>query len=248
MPPGIRLPRFVYARTPDGKIDYSRRVPTDVVELRDLRFAQQSGTEVFVTGESGTITMIFANLAEPESPLYLLTCSHVAGDLRQSPPVDPVIQDRSGVLLATTIANTTDVYGVVDYDIALAQLQGDFAQDTALGIAGTQQKLVCFMPSSQIRPGLQVDCAFPVSNVQTATVASHRTTLPLVLDGRECSVGNLFLINRAPRHGDSGGLLYSDNAAVGILVGMSEGFGLFHPLEEAVDYLQQLSSFPIQCF
>jgi hypothetical protein len=104
------------------------------------------------------------------------------------------------------------------------------------------------MPSSQILPGLQVDCAFPVSSIPTATVASHRNTLPLVIDGRECSVENLFLINRAPMHGDSGGLLYSDGATVGILVGMSDGFGLFHPLAEAFDYLQQVSSIPIQCF
>jgi len=248
LPSGIRLPRFVYARTPEGEIDYSRRVPTDVVELRDLRFAQKSGTEVFVIGESGTITMVFANLAEPASPQYLLTCAHVVGDLRQSPPVDPTIRDQSGVLLAATIANATEVHGAVSYDIALARLLGGCAPGTALGIVGTQQKLACFMPSSQIRPGLQVDCAFPVSNVQTATVASHRTTLPLVLDGRECSVRNLFLINRAPRLGDSGGLIYSDGAAVGILVGMSNCFGLFHPLEEAFDYLQQVSSIPIQCF
>lgn len=248
LPTGIRLPRFVYARTADGKIDYSQRVPTDVVELRDLRFAQQSGTEVFVTGESGTITMVFANLAESAGTPYLLTCAHVAGDLRQSPPVDPTILDRSGVLLAATITNTTEVHGVVSYDIALARLLGGCAPGTTLGIVGTQQKLARFMSSSQIRPGLQVDCAFPVSNVQTATVASHRTTLPLVLDGHEYSVGNLFLINRTPMHGDSGGLLYSDGAAVGILVGMSDGFGLFHPLEEAVDYLQQVSSIPIQCF
>lgn len=247
VPSSIFLPRFVYARTPDGKIDYSRRVPTDVVELRDLRFAQQSGTEVFVTGELGTVTMVFANLAESANSLYLLTCAHVVGNLRQSPPVDPTIRNRSGVLLATTIINATEVRGVVSYDIALARL-GVYEPGTALGIAGTQQKLSRFMPSSQIRPGLQIDCAFPVSNVLAAMVVSDRTTLPLIMGGRECIVGNLFLINRTPSPGDSGGLLYSDGAAVGILVGMSDGFGVFHPLEEAFDYLQQLSSIPIQCF
>jgi hypothetical protein len=57
-----RLSRFVYARLDDGIIEYSRKLPTDVIELRQLRFACKSGSEIDVIGESGAITLVFKNL------------------------------------------------------------------------------------------------------------------------------------------------------------------------------------------
>ncbi len=249
LPSGSRLPHFVYARTAEGKVDRTWRVPTDVVRVGYPRFAQKSGTEIFPTGKSGTITMVFRNLAESGSSSYIVTCAHVVGDLAQSPPVDPIINSQSGAKLASTLVNSTEAAGTVTYDIALARLLRNCAPGDDLRIEGTTTKISGFLPNSQIRPGLQVECAFPVSNVVRATVASDRITLPIILDGREYNVSNLFLIDHAVTKGDSGGLLYSDELAAGILVAMSdEGRGLFHPLEEAFGHLQQISSIPIQCF
>lgn len=249
VPSGSRLPRFVYARTPEGLVDRTRRIPTDVVSIGSPRFAQKSGTAIFPTGKSGAITMVFQNVAESKRLSYLVTCAHVVGDLMQSPPIDPIICDQSGAQLATTIANATAVQGAVTYDIALARLLHNCAPGDALGIEGTETKINGFLPHSQLRPGLQVDCAFPASNVLTATVVSDRITLPIVLDDLECLVSNLFLINHAAQKGDSGGLLYSDELAAGILVAMSEeGWGLFQPLDEAFEHLQEISPIPIQCF
>jgi hypothetical protein len=249
LPSGSRLPRFVYARTAEDTVDRTWRIPTDVVNVGSPRFAQKSGTAIFPTGKSGAITIVFQNRAGSRRSSYLVTCAHIVGDLMQSPPVDPLICDQSGAHLATTIANSTAVQGAVTYDIALARLFINCAPEDNLGIEGTTTKISGFLSHSQIRPGLQVDCAFPVSNVLRATVVSDRITLPIVLDGLACHVSNLFLINHAAQKGDSGGLLYSEELAVGILVAMSdEGWGLFHPLKEAFEHLQHISPIPIQCF
>lgn len=246
---GSRLPHVVYARTAEGTVDRTWPIPTDVVNVGSVRFAQKSGTEIFPTGKSGAITLVFKNLAQSGRLSYLVTCAHVVGNLKQSPPVDPLICDQSGAHLATTIANATTVQGAVTYDIALARLFINCAPGDNLCIEGTETKISGFLSPSQIRTGSQVDCAFPVSNGLSATVVSDRITLPIVLDGRECHVSNLFLINHAAQQGDSGGLLYSDELAAGILVAMSdEGWGLFHPLKEAFEHLQQLSPIPLQCF
>jgi hypothetical protein len=249
--PRRRLPRFVYARRHDGRVDRSRKICTDVIELRRLSFACTAGSEIHVIGESGTLTLLFRNKAPGQQGFFLITCAHVAGDVRHSPPVDPQITcSQKGVptVCATTLANATARAGSLDYDIALAQIHPGHKPFSDCQIARTTTVLTHFLPPEDIRPGLRVDCAFPVSNVPVATVASSRTSLPLVLDGREYLVHNLFLLDRQPRKGDSGGLLFDGEAAAGILVGRADGWGLFQPLAEAFAYLQTLSPIPIRCF
>ena len=249
--PGKKLPGFVYERSDDGTIDYSRKLPTDVIELRRLKFACKSGSEIDVIGESGAINLVFKNRASNQNGYFLLTCAHVAGDVLHSPPVDPAIRSsccKKGGILANTLVNATHHSGVVDYDIALARITPECSPQPEHQVVDSSVILERFMPSTDIRPGLSLDCAFPRSNIVSATVSSFRTSLPLLLDGREYQVNNLYLINGRPRPGDSGGLLYADADAVGVLVGMSDGWGLFHPLGEAFEYLQGISPFPIKCF
>jgi hypothetical protein len=246
-----KLPRFVYGRRKDGTIDYSRKLCTDVIELRRLRFTCKSGTEIGAIGESGTLTLLFQNRVGGQRDFYLITCAHVAGDVRRSPPISPRITSsccKTGAVLATTIVNSTHHNETVDYDIALARITPECTPQPERQIIESSVVLSRFLPSQDIRTGMRLDCAFPISNVLSATVSSLRTSLPLVVDGRSYQVNNLFLIDRAPRKGDSGGLLYDDSDAVGILVGMSDGFGLFQPLGEAFSHLQTISPVPIRCF
>ena len=248
LPRGIQLPQFVHVRTAAGRLDRSRRILTDVIPVGASRFAQQSGTEILNTGNAGTITLVFNNLAEAGTPSYLITCAHVVGDLVRSPPIHPVVRHRSGSDLATTVACASASQGVVEYDIALARLLHNCTAEQVLGIAGTAAKISRFQPASGIQPGLEVACAFPVSRLTRAVVASTRTELPIRMNNREFLVRNLFLLNQRVMRGDSGGLLYRDGVAVGILVAMSdEGLGLFQPLEEACQFLQQLSTTAIRC-
>lgn len=246
------LPRHVFARRRDGSVDRSRRFPTDVIELRGMRFACESGSELDVVGESGTATLFFHNRAEPTRPFYLITCAHVAGDLRRSPPADPEIESRcddGGRLAAETIVNSTARGDRVPYDVALARITRPCESMEEHTVAGSTERLSAFLPATEIHPGLQLGCAFGVSNVLTTKVASGRYTLPLLLDGDEYRVANLHLMDRGPRPGDSGGLLYDGAEAAGILVAMSEtGFGLFQPLEAAVRHLERIHEGAIQCF
>ena len=246
-----RLPRFVYARTSDGKVDRSMKISTDVIELKNLSFACKSGTEIDVIGESGTITMVFKNKTQENSDYYLVTCAHVAGDVQRSEPVDPRISSsccNRNTILASTIVNSTQSGGIVNYDIALARISPECTPQPELQIIGSSVILHNFLSSDEIRVGAQLSCAFPRSNVLSANVSSGRTSLPIMVDGRECQVNNLFKIDRAPREGDSGGLLYDGANAVGILVAKSDGFGFFQPLGEAFEFLQQISPISICCF
>jgi hypothetical protein len=245
------LPRFVFGRSSTGALDRTRRYATDVIELKGLRFACGAGTEIEAIGASGALTLLFQNRAPGQSGQYLVTCAHVAGDVRQSPPVDPEIRFESAPqvkVYATTLANSTARQGTVEYDIALARLNPGSGPLPELHVANSPVILRRFMPASQLRPGLRLDCAFPVSNVAFATLASQRISLPLRLDGQSYQVNNLFLIDHTPRPGDSGGLLYMESEAAGILVGLAENWGLFQPLDEAMAYLQQISPIPIACF
>lgn len=199
-----KLPTFVYERLDDGTIEYSRKLPTDVIELRQLRFACKSGSEIDVIGESGAITLVFKNRAAGQSGYFLLTCAHVAGNVLQSPPVDPSIRSsccKKGSILANTVVNSIQHGGVLDYDIALARITPDCSPQPEHQVVDSSVILRSFMPSADIRPGLSLSCAFPKSNIVSATVSSFRTSLPLLLDGREYQVNNLYLINRGPQSG-----------------------------------------------
>jgi len=195
--------------------------------------------------------VLFRNKVSGQGGYYLMTCAHVAGDVRQTPPVDPRITSSccaAGAVFAATLVNSTERSGTVDYDIALARITPEYSPQPDCRIVGSSVVLRRFLASSEIRTGMRLDCAFPVSNVASAVVSSLRTSLPLLLDGREYQVNNLFLIDRAPRKGDSGGLLYDGPNAVGILVGMADGWGLFQPLGEAFRHLREISPVPLKCF
>jgi hypothetical protein len=253
-----KLPRFIYARTRDGAVNYSRKFRTDVIELKNLRFACKSGVEARVIGESGSMTLVFQNKTPQNNRYYLLTCSHVAGNVRQSPPINPEISSEcchSSDLFATTLVNSTHKGGIVNYDIALAELTPECSPQPDCQVVDSPITIKDFLSASDIHPGLRLDCAFARSNIHFATVSSYRTSLPLSLDHIEYQVNNLFIINQQPSAGDSGGLLYDGEHAVGILVAKAgedaegrTGWGLFQPLDEAVEHLQQIAPVPIVCF
>jgi hypothetical protein len=91
-------------------------------------------------------------------------------------------------------------------------------------------------------------CAFPVSNIVSAKVTGFRVTLPIAVDQIVYQVENLFMIDRTPQPGDSGGLLYRDSDAVGILVAVADNFGYFQPLGEAFEHITKRLGKTVQVF
>jgi hypothetical protein len=246
-----RLPRFVYARRPDGALDRELRIPTDVIELGAVELACAGGTRIKVGLERGTLTLVFKNRAEPERPRYLLTCAHVAGDVADASATRPVESDCCGDEVgpvAQPVVHSTHRSRKLEYDIALAKLV-DGCRPAELRVARTNRVLTGFMPAQEIRAGIDLACALPVSGVTSVQVISNRAEVRVELDGSWYQVRNLFMVRPAPEEGDSGGLLYDGTRAAGIMVARSKkGFGFFQPLEEAFRHLDGIAPVRLRCF
>ncbi|ARO87822.1 hypothetical protein EBAPG3_008600 [Nitrosospira lacus] len=246
------LPKFVFNRFDDGSKDYTKKILTDVISLKGLRFACKAGATVSVIGESGALTLIFQNKASDQlGYYYAITCAHVAGDVRRTPPVNPAMKStccNNNSNFATTIANSTQENQHLAYDIALAQITDSCTPQPELEIKGASTKIKRFLPSGMIRTSMTLNCAFPASNIISAKVAGFRITLPITVDQVTYQVENLFMIDRTPKQGDSGGLLYNGSDAVGILVAMADNFGYFQPLGEAFEHIKGIFGKPVQVF
>jgi hypothetical protein len=123
-----RLPRYMFLRSKDGSIDRTRRITTDVIEVGIPRAACLSGERVHSLNDTGAISLLFHNKTDSNSNQYVLTCSHVVGDLRSSPPhPDRVEADCGGghEPFATTIFSSTPSGGKISFDAALARVQQD---------------------------------------------------------------------------------------------------------------------------
>lgn len=246
-----KIPDFVYIRNKNGFVDYSKKITTDVIPLESAGVCCKSGTQLGTIGRQGALTLLFKNKEGSNNKSYILTCSHVVGDLTQSPPVDPNITSSccsQESFLARTIANATLRNNRVEYDIAIAELTSRCSNKSELEIEGYTTKVDRFMPSQDIKIGMRLDCAFPVSNILSVIVTGHRISLPLPINGIERQFDNLFSINLRPTEGDSGGLLFQDSSAVGVIVAKYGNEGFFQPLEEAFNYLKDLVDVRISCF
>jgi hypothetical protein len=254
-PGAHRLPRFVYARRRDGGIDRRRRIATDVVVVRSPRFACGAGTRLEAPGELGTLTLLFRN--RPDAGYYLLTCAHVAGSLERSPPPDPRLESECcrDARFATTLANSVAERGAVDFDVAVARLERGCTPLPVRRVEGSRTRLRRLRPAAAIFPGARVACATARSGGFSGLVASDARALRVRLDGSAYLVRNLFLIQARLLPGDSGGLVFDGDEAIGILVALAGddapghvGWGLFQPLEGAIEYLAERCGFPLRPF
>ncbi len=254
-PGARRLPRFVYARRRGGEIERGRRIPTDVVVVRRPRFACGAGTRLEAPGELGTLTLLFRN--RPDGAFYLLTCAHVAGSLERSPPADPRLESECcrAAAFATTVANSTAQRGVVDFDLAIARLERACTPQPVRRVAGSRARLRRLRPAAAIFPGAPVECATARSGRFPAVVASDARALRVRLDGTAYLVRNLFLIQARLLPGDSGGLVFAGDEAIGTLVATAGddapdhvGWGLFQPLEGALEDLAERCDFLLRPF
>jgi len=250
-----RLPSFVYARRPDGSPDRRRRIPTDVVVVRDPRFACAAGSRLDAAGETGTLTLLFRDGVD--GAFHLLTCAHVAGSLAHSPPGDPRLESGCcpGGDFATTLGHSVATRGVVEWDVALARLEARCTPQPERRVRGSRTPLRRLRAPGAIVPGERVECAAARSGRFTAWVASDARALRVRLDRIVYRVRNLFLLEARPRPGDSGGLVFAGDEAVGILVAVAgadapgrSGWGLFQPLAGAIAHLEELNGRPLRVF
>src|SRR5436190_15460294 len=79
------LPKFVFGRSKDGALQYSSKIPTDVIEVGAIRRVCSAGSQVDSNTEHGLMSLIFVNKANKAKKLFLLSCAHVIGDIGRTP-------------------------------------------------------------------------------------------------------------------------------------------------------------------
>lgn len=245
---GRPLPRFVYGRFKDGRLNSRVKFPTDVIKVGRISMACGGGSQVDAFDERGTITLLFRNKTTTDGHnFYLITCAHVVGNLEESPPMHPELESDcrpDAKPFAETLLNSRAYNQTVIYDIALARVQKDILpKPPDLAVIDEQSPLKNFFPRDKVRPSLQVSCQLPVSRIRDGIVRSEGGTVLAILDGRRYKVQNAYSLDAPVEPGDSGGLLYVEEQAVGIVFARSpEGWAWFQPLKTAFDFLKQLSS------
>jgi hypothetical protein len=243
---GRFLPAFVYGRKQDGSVDRRIRFPTDVIAVGRVEPACSAGSELdSETGAFGAITLVFRNrMASGAGRALMVTCAHVIGDLSEATPPDPEVEStccRGVEPLGKAILSAVRHGHRVEYDVALIRISDAAQEHCQLDYLKTTEGVVlrAFLPADDIDPHMKVECDFPVSGTRPAQVDGFAGTVLMTIGGRECAVRNAFLIRANVRKGDSGGLVYRDDRAVGILFGRSTaGWGWFHALEETVAHLR----------
>jgi hypothetical protein len=249
---GHRLPSYLYGRSADGSIDRSYRVITDVIEVGKVRATCGSGSPIESLGQIGAITLLFRNKKRP-SESFLLSCAHVAGDLISQIPVSNELHSdcrRRQRPFARTVLAATAENGELSYDIALGRLESSLPANEDLRVeTRPPTRLSRFLPREEITAPLLCNCAFPVSNVPTAAIVSFAGQVRVEYPIGELVVRDAFVLGASISGGDSGGLVFVDDAAVGIVFASSpDGFAWFHPLGPAFNFLAQLHGKPLSCF
>lgn len=211
------------------------------------------GTPLTATGQEGSTTLLFRNKHPDLRGYYLLTCSHLCGAVTQPTiaethlslnlPSQGKLQTEI-IYRATTSSNTPHLA----YDIALTRIRGFRGSLQDGRIANSSDRVHGILPADHLRPGLRLQCAFPHSLIAEASISATRRTLKLQLGPHLIRVANLFQIDRQPHQGDSGGLLYCDGLAAGILIAITPNSGLFQPLSEALDSIRNATGLTLQPF
>lgn len=248
--PRHRLPSFVYHRFPNERIDRRRKIPTDVIPVGRIHAACGAGSHLDSNRDHGLITLIFRNQAESGKPFHLISCAHVVGDLHRSPPayVELTSDCSTAEPFARTRFNSTADTGEVTYDIAMARIDDSALPLKELRVRDETFSLNSFFPLRLIQPGLGVSVVLRNYSSHGAVDSLHASAS--VSYGSETFLlHNLFGVNVPAAKGDSGGLIYKDTQAVGIVVAASPRDWLwFQPLQSAISFLEKTARVGIRPF
>src|SRR5664280_1279319 len=243
-----RLPQFLYSTARGGR---RRRISTDVIPVGRIQAATcGAGSTLDANRDHGLITLIFRNKVPQSREFFLISCAHVAGNMRRSPPSfnELTSASSSAIPFARTLALSTAQGDEIEYDIALAKIEAAALPLPELRVTGTNQALRSFLPLRSIQPGLGVNAALQRGRAH-GTVDTMHASADVRYAGATFRVHNLFGLNLPAGRGDSGGLVYRASQAVGIVVAASPlGWLWFQPLELAVNFLSKIAGIDLSVF
>ncbi len=248
------LPKFVYGRSQTGVIDRAVRIPTDVIELRNLEMCCFAGNEVArVGGSTGSVALMFENKTADRKQ-FVVTCAHVAGDLehvssdaeiRGGQPIPGGCLFRAHVV-ASTLANN----GQLEYDVAIGEVFSA-SEFFDLGLANSSVTLTQFGTDSDQERDSTLEFRSSVSADRTADITSSTTSIRRIQtpEGNHVTVHNLIACKGKAVRGDSGGIAFVEDRAVGMLVARADDDWVFiHPLRDALEHLAAEHDLSIECF
>lgn len=254
------LPRFVYGRFKDGKVNRKLRFTTDVIKVGRVRMVCGAGSPISssigLTRQNGTMTFVFKNKLGSGNNYYVVSCAHVIGNIDGQNDIPVVVESESRpgtTPFATTLFSSAQQDQQVQYDIAIAQINSSCLPMRDLEIVETNVSIRSFMPKSKIIPSLPVSCALPVSNAKRGVVESYAGSVSIEYRKGTYEVENAWMVRveRRVREGDSGGLIYGGNTAIGIVFAASDsddGWAWFHPLIDAFEYVRKNVNVELKCF
>jgi hypothetical protein len=233
-----RIPRWLLDRDAAGRVDRSRRWATDVREV-GAAVAVSSGQQCRSVSEKGTASLAFDVGRGRARRVYVLTCAHVIGDVHREVPgfrrISLELPGR-GRARGSRLHHRVERNGRLDYDLAIGELVENAARVPLREVSRPGQALTAFLRSA-IGGGRPVRVlGRRTLRVKDGTVIGPiHTPFPVRYRGGELGVRHLYeLEGFTPRSGDSGGLVYHRERAVGVVVArLSRGGCLFHPLYAA---------------
>ena len=252
---GRTLPKFIYGRFPDGRINFQRKIITDVFEIGEIRLACCAGSAIEVETADlshGTITLLFKNKdTNDNNNYYIITCSHVIGKFHENiinTTTESIQYPDTNIQIAEVIARTGYKKGTIniEYDIALARVNklnyesiGYKLADMDCKLDGEDVFFADYYSRSEIKPGQCFNCRMGKSEPKNdRPIIHYEGTITLNKWGESYNFSNLFSIQMKSQDGDSGGIIYHEDSVAGILVANSESrISFFQPFEDAVNFI-----------
>jgi len=247
------VPKYVYERFKSGAVNRSKRIETDVIELKNLQTCcAAAGDPIETLGQRGTTTLIFADKDQVDIVLLLLTCSHVVGDLMASPAnLETLVGGvEDCFVFAEIFANTVLKDERLEFDLALCLVTDIDSGFVDLAVRGETHVLSSFALAESMLKDSVYSCVFPISGETSLVLESFPTEFSGIDTGdRLISIGNLYACRGVATSGDSGGIVYAGDQAVGILVAKADDdWVLIHSLSDAVSWFQENTGIQFSVF
>ena len=237
-----RVPKWLCDRDATGSIDRSRRFRTDVREIGSARLVS-SGQRCSSSFHKGTASLAFDAYSGNSRAVYALTCAHVIGDVHLNTPGFERVKleiPGAGYALGSRVHQVSKRNGRLEFDIAIAKLD-DAAPAVPLRVVPKDGTAF----TGFMKPPLPRNRRVRILGYKTRAVKNGRivgplhTAMPIHFDGGLLHVRNLYVMEDfTPKRGDSGGIVYAGDRAIGVVVAkFTRGGCLFHSLYSATKRL-----------